>query len=155
MYIWLKQGTRKQVEALLESLQTEKRTLNLEVTSEGGQDHIVLHCFRLGPAEVFPDFLQEYVEKVTYLTTIDNPEGFRTEGLYRLNGAELTVHTRTSGNMNSEKVWQEVNISAPSYASLLKIYYALRRGDLVPKENWEAKQRQGKKWGFLARLFRC
>lgn len=64
---------------------------------------------------------------------------FRTEGYYELNGASLRCRNSLTGGKNSQR-YQTVDVVAPTIKSLQEIYFLFRKGELLPKENWENPQ---------------
>lgn len=138
MYIWLKDDA----EAELDKLKEQGLLENTHVqTKRGtGKKYITIHDDPMDPTSDDVSFLAPLTEKVTFKSTIHR--GFRTDGIYRHEGATLLV--RTQIRVHSElmchnierEVSQEISILAPSVEKLKAIYTLVRQGKLAPEENW-------------------
>ncbi len=88
-----------------------------------------------------PDISGDLVERVTWSETINR--GFRTEGLYRHERAELVVKTEEEtdydGMDKTRTSHQVISVSGPSVDTARKIYSLVRQLKLQPEENWEVK----------------
>lgn len=133
MYLWLKQGAEKQLQVLKE--QELVGDLRMEIDRTSGKKYIKTYIELGDPTSEIAEVLSELVERVTVKERIFR--GFRVEGVYRHNGATLTVRTETRSLEYLQEVWQWVNISSPSVEAAKAIYSLLRQGKLTPDENWE------------------
>ncbi len=71
---------------------------------------------------------------VTYRGVIS--QGLRHDGIYRLDGAVLMVHSTSSG-------FQDIRVKAQSLEKLRTIYTLVRQGKLKPEEDWSKSHWEG------------
>lgn len=138
MYIWLKKGAEKRLEEL-----QQKGFLGKELKPEThrGTGRKYLRVYE--ELDPLPDAIpeEELVECVTTKERIHR--NFRPEGVYRHEGAELTVktevriHSETSATNIEREEYQEFLISGPSVKAVRTIFTLVRQGKLAPEENWE------------------
>ena len=133
MYLWLKQGAEEQLQAFKE--QGLVGDLRVETDHISGKKYILTYTEVSDPTSEIAEALGDLTERVTAKDRIVS--GLRAEGVYRHNGATLTVKTGMhSYEGYSREVWQRVNISGPSVETVKAIYSLFRQGKLTPEENW-------------------
>ena len=124
LYIWLK-NAEEQLGALNGFIKDSRIA---------GKKYVLVNEDICDPTAEIPDIPVNLIEKVTLREIIFT--GLRTEGVYRLNGAEMVIRT-TPLNGEYNGYCQSIHASAPSVESLKKIYTLVRQGKLDPGENWE------------------
>ncbi|MDP2860186.1 MAG: hypothetical protein Q8N98_00565 [bacterium] len=112
-----------------------------DTSRNAGRKYISIYGDVFDPTTDVPNIPDELIEKVTYKDRIYR--GFRTEGVYRHEGAEMVVktevkvHSEMMADTIEREEYQEINVSAPSIEALKAIYTLVRQGKLAPEENWE------------------
>ena len=144
MRIWLtKDGSKK-----IEKLKSKEGVgdLKIEKCSKSGKEYFETYDDPFSPAVELRNIPGEFVEKVT-VKDFRIDEGFRTEGRYTHDGAELMVKVGKrlhGGGYDSGEVvidkWQDISISALTIEKLRVAYSKLRQGELTPVEDWEKYQ---------------
>ena len=134
MYLWLKQGAEEQLQVLKE--QGLVGDLRVETDRTPGKKYINTYTEVSDPTSEIAEALGDLTEKVTAKDHIVC--GLRADGVYRHNGATLTVKTGMY-YQDSREVWQLVSVSGPSVEAVNTIYSLFRQGKLTPEENWEER----------------
>ena len=132
MYLWLKQGAEEQLQFFKE--QGLVGDLRVETDRTSGKKYINTYTEVSDPTSEIAEALGDLTEKVTAKDHIVC--GLRADGVYRHNGATLTVKTGMY-YQDSREVWQLVSVSGPSVEAVNTIYSLFRQGKLAPEENWE------------------
>lgn len=106
---------------------------------EGGDRYLDLRCVDpLDPTFARPAGIFALAERVTGVFTIFGELNYRRDAIYVLPGApmgaRLMVRTAREG-----QVW---TVSSPWYDSLVELYTRVRRGDLIPGVDFQAKQEE-------------
>ena len=135
MYLWLKQDVEEQLRVLKE--QGLVGDLRVETDRTSGKKYISMYTEVGDPTSEIAEVLGDLAERVTAKDRIFR--GLRAQGVYRHNGATLTVKTGMQSRDYSQEVWQWVNISGPSVETVEVIYSLFRQGKLTPEENWEKR----------------
>ncbi|MDP2930693.1 MAG: hypothetical protein Q8N56_03770 [bacterium] len=141
LYFWFKKGAEEGIKALRQQgLLGEK--LEVKTDGDSGRKYISVYEDPSNPASEIPSIPEELIEKVT-IKDYHIYQGFRTEGIYRHEGAVLMlkIHIEIErdfkGGGMERLEWQDVSISAPSVETLKAIYTMVRQGKLKPEEDWE------------------
>ncbi len=141
LYFWLK-AADEDVDLKIVSLQEQGLLGNVRVEADWqtGKKYISFHGDFPNPVSEIPNFPVELIEKVTFKDRIYC--GFRTEGIYRHDGATLMMRTEVAihseiGHAAEREFWQDISVSAPNVVALAAIYSLVRQGMLAPEENWE------------------
>lgn len=151
MFIYFKVGSEKKLEELFPKDSNFASTqLKIDVDKATKESFARVYEDPFDPTFKMPVIPAELIDRFTVRDIqIDNHRGFRTEGIYQLNGATLrcsqkaNVHRSDDGmfGKSEEVVMQQiVDISAPTYTALCSIYHQFRQGKLSPTENWESPQ---------------
>ena len=141
MYIWLKDGVRREERLAALKEQGLLGDVRVETHRNSGKKYIATYEDAFDPTADVPNIPDELIEKVTLKDRIYR--GLRTEGVYRHEGAVLLVKSRVEvhSEMMADKIereeWQDISVSAPNAAVLKAIYTLVRQGKLAPEENWE------------------
>ena len=139
MYLWLKEDGAEGLEAL-----KEKGLLGWDFRPE---THRGTGKKFLGVYEDLDPILEVVPEEIVGRVTMKEQiyRNFRSEGVYRHEGAELTVKTdlrihseSTATNIEREE-YQEISVSGPSVRAAKTIFTLVRQGKLLPEENWEVE----------------
>ncbi|OGZ35183.1 MAG: hypothetical protein A2V60_02085 [Candidatus Portnoybacteria bacterium RIFCSPHIGHO2_01_FULL_39_19] len=142
LYFWLKKGFAEEKIKDLQKQGLLGEKLKVETDQELGRKHIPLYEDPFNPATDLPEIPEELIEKVT-VKDYRIYRGFRTEGIYRHEGATLMlktfseVHGSFMGDHVERDDHQSISISAPSVKALKAIYTIVRQGKLEPEEDWE------------------
>lgn len=99
--------------------------------------------FHITVSEIAPDIHPELAARIKRVTVVDQIYvGFRTEGVYELNGAKLWLKNSRdetgSGYEYQVRDCQAIEIVAPSVETARAIYEAVRTGALQPTLGFEA-----------------
>lgn len=143
LYFWFRSDVEAERE--LASLKEKGRVGDLRVDTdrETGQQYLAVYEDAFDPTATFPNIPSSIVARVTLKDRIYC--GFRTEGIYRHEGAELMVktHVQVHSEMMADRIereeWQEVTVSGPNVTAVRNIYTLVRQGNLLPEEDWEAE----------------
>lgn len=139
MYIWLKKDSEKRIELLKK--EGRLGDVRVETCRSTGEQYIPTYANVFDPTASIPDIPADIVTRVTVKEYIYR--GFRTNGIYRNEGAELMVktHVQVHSTMMSHSVeretFQEINVSGPTVEAVKAIYSLVRQGELQPAEDWE------------------
>jgi len=133
MRIWLKEGVDPQAEEL------GRWGVHVK-THRTGRNYIEFDYELYDPTAELPIIPDEYVDRVTVHESIHR--GFRTDGIYRHEGAELVARRRAGPfSMSSGATpYQYICIGGPTVGAVMTIYSMFRLGTLLPEEDWEAEQ---------------
>lgn len=124
MFFWLKEGAESKLDAKELSIKTH-RTGTKYVDVYGGIDE---------PIVGVPSIPKELIERITLKDSIHR--GFRTEGVYRHNGATLVVKGSSYWSGLDKIECQDITAGASTISALVAIYTLVRQGKLSPEENW-------------------
>jgi len=97
--------------------------------------------FSVVPIPIPTEITNEVIDRFTVIYQSVNYEGGeqRKSGVYMLNNAKLSCEHAGSTHMI-------IDICAPTFELLRKIYFDFREGKLLPNENWETPQIEKSCW---------
>ncbi len=151
MRIWFKDGIEDQLAVLRAQEESLRDPMQVKTCRISGRNYIDTYMDFLDPTTEVPDrLLAELIKKVT-VKDHRICRGFRTDGVYQYEGAELVATTKERvhssimdayiGTKIEREVWQNISVSAPNIEALRAIYSQFRQGKLEPTENWEINSR--------------
>ena len=141
MHIYIKDAAVDAVRELLAADQSAPKNFTLQVDGNSGEHFIQIYQDPFSPTFTMRLLPADMVDRYSVRDDeTHNPKCFRTNGVYRLNNAELSCKTMHYPDRNAGVITKQwVEVIAPTITALQEIYFQFRQGKLLPEENWEVR----------------